>query len=151
MYLKVPTFSIGIVDCIRNVQTYCIGKGPDWSKHIVWSHWLWEQHSGWRMGEGRFVQLVAITSNNEQHIAFVFTLHCNGIMSPNPACIALCYILIEPKPYNWQCIETLMTNHTSAAGRASESLRRLDHCNRRNTSSAEKKSPRHPFWRWWCS
>ena len=32
-----------------------------------------------------------------------------------------------------------MTNHTSAAGRASESLRRPDHCNRRNTSSAEKK------------
>ena len=32
-----------------------------------------------------------------------------------------------------------MTNHTSAAGRASESLRRPDHCNRRNTSSVEKK------------
>ena len=52
------------------------------------------------MGEGRFVQLVAITSNNEQNIALVFTIHCNGIMSPNPACIALCYTLIEPKPYN---------------------------------------------------
>ena len=52
------------------------------------------------MGEGRFVQLVAITSNNEQNIALVLTLHCNGIMSSNPAFIALCYTLIEPKPYN---------------------------------------------------